>query len=185
MVEDRQLSLAIGKKGQNVRLAAKLTGWKIDIKSDEEKRKEVELQLAGHRVRRRRRGGAAAGAAGHSRRSRRRAARRPATTPSRRCSRPAPRAARAAGLRRRRRSTPSSRRRGREQQRAGQRSRRAPAAEPTPAEPTEAGRRETTDERSRFADYETFERLTSKERIWPLSGFTRSPNCWVCRARKR
>ena len=32
VVEDRQLSLAIGKKGQNVRLAAKLTGWKIDIK---------------------------------------------------------------------------------------------------------------------------------------------------------
>jgi N utilization substance protein A len=47
MVEDRQLSLAIGKKGQNVRLAAKLTGWKIDIKSEEEKRKEVEAQLAG------------------------------------------------------------------------------------------------------------------------------------------
>jgi N utilization substance protein A len=45
VVEDRQLSLAIGKKGQNVRLAAKLTGWKIDIKSDEDKRKEVELQL--------------------------------------------------------------------------------------------------------------------------------------------
>jgi N utilization substance protein A len=41
------LSLAIGKKGQNVRLAAKLTGWKIDIKSDEDKKKEVELQLAG------------------------------------------------------------------------------------------------------------------------------------------
>jgi len=41
------LSLAIGKKGQNVRLAAKLAGWKIDIKSEEEKRKEVELQLAG------------------------------------------------------------------------------------------------------------------------------------------
>ena len=47
VVEDRQLSLAIGKKGQNVRLAAKLTGWKIDIKSEEDKRKEVELQLAG------------------------------------------------------------------------------------------------------------------------------------------
>jgi N utilization substance protein A len=47
VVEDRQLSLAIGKKGQNVRLAAKLTGWKIDIKSDEDKRKEVEAQLAG------------------------------------------------------------------------------------------------------------------------------------------
>jgi len=37
--------LAIGKKGQNVRLAAKLTGWKIDIKSEEEKRREVEAQL--------------------------------------------------------------------------------------------------------------------------------------------
>ncbi len=45
IVEDKQLSLAIGKKGQNVRLAAKLTGWKIDIKSEEEKRREVELQL--------------------------------------------------------------------------------------------------------------------------------------------
>jgi N utilization substance protein A len=45
IVEDRQLSLAIGKKGQNVRLAAKLTGWKIDIKSEEEKRREVEAQL--------------------------------------------------------------------------------------------------------------------------------------------
>jgi N utilization substance protein A len=47
VVEDRQLSLAIGKKGQNVRLAAKLTGWRIDIKSEEEKRKEVELQFEG------------------------------------------------------------------------------------------------------------------------------------------
>ena len=46
VVEDRQLSLAIGKKGQNVRLAAKLTGWKIDIKSEEEKRREVEAQFA-------------------------------------------------------------------------------------------------------------------------------------------
>ena len=33
VVEDSQLSLAIGKEGQNVRLAARLTGWKIDIKS--------------------------------------------------------------------------------------------------------------------------------------------------------
>ncbi len=33
IVPDRQLSLAIGKEGQNVRLAAKLTGWRIDIKS--------------------------------------------------------------------------------------------------------------------------------------------------------
>jgi N utilization substance protein A len=45
VVEDRQLSLAIGKKGQNVRLAAKLTGWRIDIKSEEEKRREVEAQF--------------------------------------------------------------------------------------------------------------------------------------------
>ena len=33
VVPDNQLSLAIGKEGQNARLAAKLTGWKIDIKS--------------------------------------------------------------------------------------------------------------------------------------------------------
>ena len=45
VVEDTQLSLAIGKKGQNVRLAAKLTGWRIDIKSEEEKRREVEAQF--------------------------------------------------------------------------------------------------------------------------------------------
>jgi N utilization substance protein A len=45
IVEDKQLSLAIGKKGQNVRLAAKLTGWKIDIKSEEEKRREIEAIL--------------------------------------------------------------------------------------------------------------------------------------------
>jgi N utilization substance protein A len=34
IVQDDQLSLAIGKSGQNVRLAAKLTGWKIDIKTE-------------------------------------------------------------------------------------------------------------------------------------------------------
>ena len=45
IVDDTQLSLAIGKKGQNVRLAAKLLGWKIDIKSEEEKRQEVEQQI--------------------------------------------------------------------------------------------------------------------------------------------
>mgnify|MGYP001267345713 CR=1 FL=1 len=39
VVPDNQLSLAIGKKGQNARLAAKLTGWKIDIKSESEARK--------------------------------------------------------------------------------------------------------------------------------------------------
>jgi N utilization substance protein A len=46
IVDDSQLSLAIGKKGQNVRLCAKLLGWRIDIKSEEEKRQEVESQMA-------------------------------------------------------------------------------------------------------------------------------------------
>ena len=60
VVEDKQLSLAIGKKGQNVRLAAKLTGWRIDIKSEEEKRREVEAQFGALE---RRRGGDQAGEA--------------------------------------------------------------------------------------------------------------------------
>jgi N utilization substance protein A len=42
VVPDRQLSLAIGREGQNARLAARLTGWKVDIKSDVEY--QVELQ---------------------------------------------------------------------------------------------------------------------------------------------
>ena len=46
VVDDLQLSLAIGKRGQNVRLAAKLLGWKIDIKSEEEKRREMEVRMA-------------------------------------------------------------------------------------------------------------------------------------------
>jgi N utilization substance protein A len=46
VVDDSQLSLAIGKRGQNVRLAAKLIGWKIDIKSEEEKRRELESRMA-------------------------------------------------------------------------------------------------------------------------------------------
>jgi len=41
IVEDDQLSVAIGKRGQNVRLAAKLTGWNIDVRSDTEKRHEA------------------------------------------------------------------------------------------------------------------------------------------------
>ena len=45
IVEDTQLSLAIGKKGQNVRLASKLIAWNIDIKSEEEKRQEIEEQM--------------------------------------------------------------------------------------------------------------------------------------------
>lgn len=42
VVDDNQLSLAIGKEGQNVRLAAKLTGWKIDIKSVSQANKEMD-----------------------------------------------------------------------------------------------------------------------------------------------
>jgi len=45
IVEDKQLSLAIGKKGQNVRLASKLIGWKIDIKSETEKKEEVKQKM--------------------------------------------------------------------------------------------------------------------------------------------
>lgn len=49
-VSDDQFSLAIGKKGQNVRLAAKLTGWKIDVRSPREdlSHKEVEEQDEPH-----------------------------------------------------------------------------------------------------------------------------------------
>jgi N utilization substance protein A len=52
VVGDAQLSLAIGKKGQNVRLAAKLTGWRIDILSESEyeqerqKEREQEIEAA-------------------------------------------------------------------------------------------------------------------------------------------
>ena len=45
IVPDSQLSLAIGREGQNVRLAAKLTGWKIDIKSEAQVRASVEEEL--------------------------------------------------------------------------------------------------------------------------------------------
>jgi len=47
IVPDDQLSLAIGKKGQNVRLAAKLTGWRIDIKSESRAAEEEFGDLAG------------------------------------------------------------------------------------------------------------------------------------------
>ncbi len=45
IVPDYQLSLAIGKEGQNARLAARLTGWKIDIKSESQLRAALEQQL--------------------------------------------------------------------------------------------------------------------------------------------
>jgi N utilization substance protein A len=45
IVDDEQLSVAIGKRGQNVRLAAKLTGWNIDVRSEADKRREAELAM--------------------------------------------------------------------------------------------------------------------------------------------
>lgn len=44
VVPDSQLSLAIGKDGQNARLSAKLTGWKIDIKSESQIKEEMNIQ---------------------------------------------------------------------------------------------------------------------------------------------
>lgn len=46
IVPDDKLSLAIGKSGQNVRLAARLTGWKIDVKSESKAREETNIQLS-------------------------------------------------------------------------------------------------------------------------------------------
>jgi len=45
IVAEDQLSLAIGKRGQNVRLAGKLVGWNLDIKSEVEKKAEVEAEM--------------------------------------------------------------------------------------------------------------------------------------------
>ena len=45
IVDNDHLSSAIGRKGQNVRLASRLIGWHIDIKSEEEKKKEIEAQM--------------------------------------------------------------------------------------------------------------------------------------------
>jgi N utilization substance protein A len=45
IVPDHQLSLAIGREGQNARLAARLTGWKIDIKSESQYRAAIEAEI--------------------------------------------------------------------------------------------------------------------------------------------
>ena len=47
IVPDDQLSLAIGRRGQNARLAAKLTGWKIDIRSESETDTQFKEEIAG------------------------------------------------------------------------------------------------------------------------------------------
>ncbi|MGA2090029.1 MAG: transcription termination factor NusA, partial [Endomicrobiales bacterium] len=46
LVSDDMLSLAIGKNGHNVRLAAKLTGWHIDVKSDSQRKRDIEQKSA-------------------------------------------------------------------------------------------------------------------------------------------
>ncbi len=45
VIDDDQLSLAIGRGGQNVKLAARLIGWRIDIKSESEKLEEVQAEM--------------------------------------------------------------------------------------------------------------------------------------------
>jgi len=49
IVPEDQLSLAIGRDGQNVRLAAKLTGWKVDIRTPEGKEVSLEEKNDGHK----------------------------------------------------------------------------------------------------------------------------------------
>jgi N utilization substance protein A len=53
VVPDTQLSLAIGKEGQNVRLAARLTGWRIDIRSEAQDRERKLHELAAQDLARR------------------------------------------------------------------------------------------------------------------------------------
>ncbi|MCL6450860.1 MAG: transcription termination factor NusA [Acetobacteraceae bacterium] len=67
IVPDYQLSLAIGKEGQNARLAAKLTGWKIDIKSETQARLAAEAAQAQAQAAEAAAQGQAAEAAGHDR----------------------------------------------------------------------------------------------------------------------
>ena len=50
VVPDYQLSLAIGKEGQNVRLAAKVSGWKIDIKSHTQYEESIKTEDEGEEV---------------------------------------------------------------------------------------------------------------------------------------
>ncbi|MBQ7452941.1 MAG: transcription termination/antitermination protein NusA [Clostridia bacterium] len=50
VVPDDKLSLAIGKSGQNVRLAAKLTGWKIDVKSESASKKQEDVDTGNFNV---------------------------------------------------------------------------------------------------------------------------------------
>ena len=93
IVPDRALSLAIGKEGQNARLAARLTGWRIDIKSEaeaEQEREQLALEMAEAEERSRERKEAGCGAPGPGRlpktvtRTDGRAEERPLKSPGRR-----------------------------------------------------------------------------------------------------
>ena len=107
IVPDNQLSLAIGKRGQNARLAAKLTGLRVDIKSEgeieEERRREEEERAAGP--------GGARRASRRGRRSWWSASPRPASTRLRASCAPGSKRWRRCPASARRRRRPSSRRR--------------------------------------------------------------------------
>ena len=148
VVEDKQLSLAIGKKGQNVRLAAKLTGWRIDIKSEEEKRRKSRRSSGrsiGDADGRGRRGRGAE--AGERRAPPRRAGRRAAEEP-----------------------TPRRDRRGRSGgSRAEPRTRRGRAPKPR-------ARRRTPTANGAGARAATCSKVTEVT-VWQLFGFTKSRSC--------
>ena len=181
VVEDKQLSLAIGKKGQNVRLAAKLTGWRIDIKSEEEKRREVEAQFEGLETAPSEARPRSEPEPERTRRSRPKAPRQDGRGP------PLPYALAGIGektvrklvdagfatvearRRRQRRAAvgDSGHRREDRREDSGRGARRAPSA-------SEHVRTEPRQVRT----------STAVEVRWQLSGFTRSRSCWAPRARK-
>ena len=178
VVEDKQLSLAIGKKGQNVRLAAKLTGWRSTSRARKRsaarsRRSSRASRPPPSRTRKARRAGEAAGAADgdarcptHSPAS----ARRRSGSSSRRAStRPRPSRPR----------RPSSCRR----------CRASAKRRPRRFWPPRAARRRRRHEASRYRRDAGFSHPTDAcesrgVTVWPLSGFTRSRNCWAPPARK-
>ena len=166
IVEDKQLSLAIGKKGQNVRLAAKLTGWKIDIKSEEEKRREVEAQLGALEI-------GEPAAEGDGGRAEAEAGRRPGgdgAEPTDGRGRPQADRGRRRGRGRRRRRRRAGRRRDRAAGRTAGRRREA------------TGRRSC--QRPRPELTVEADRAVRNQTEWQQSGFTRSRSSSTPRARK-
>ena len=153
VVPDDQLSLAIGKEGLNARLAARLTGWKVDIESDTEfAQAEAEAAFGGD-VEARSSPAAAPRSSRTASAAPTRPSRAPATAASRRTARS--RTARPKEERRRRRgrrTAPRRRRRG-GGRRTSRRPRRRPeararGARKTPRVPPRAGRRREADDAS-------------------------------------